>query len=812
MQGIWHDVRYALRQMRRSPGFAVTAVLTLGLGLGTATAMLAIVDSVLLRPVALPHASQLVSMTRNLKGNPLQDIPFKDIKELQDHARGFAALGAYESLPGPVKTSAGTRVALVVQASAHFFAVPDVPARFGRVLGAQDAHQPVAVVSDAFWRETLHADPHALGSTITIEGKLRTIVGVLPAHFDLAQHISGSVVYVPLDLDSSGKDEHQFDSAQVVGRLRDGVTPAGALAEARPIYAHTSRPEEKDRGQLLLLPYREVMTGDEKPALMALLGACAMLLLISCANSANLQIARALGRVGEMHMRSALGASRARLLRQIVTESVVVSLLGAGLGFLLAAGAVHAIRTVYGQQFARFDELRFHPEVFCLCTLLAVLAGVLAALAPAFQTLRAQGRLHATVTTKVTRRSRLSGWLIAGEIALTCILLTATGLLLQSFRALEHTPMGIDPQHVTQITLLPTDPHETTQQLKQTFERLLQALGALPGVEAATMQTSLPFSQFTLSMNSTIHLFGRPASKDDESDVSLVSTGYNRTLGIPMRAGRPLQPADDGSASPVCLVNEAFIRHYFPAHTPLGQIVEFTAASKDTDDRFLKKPVTIVGVVPDEITGRSLADRPRPTMFLNFLQYPAEGAQARFIFGIAPQFAVRSLLPEAVLTREIRGALKQAAPDLAEMQIAEMSAGIQNSLRNQQLALRLTGGFGALALLLAAVGVYGVLAYTVAQRTREIGIRLALGSSRSAAMTLVMRQAAVMVAAGLAVGLLAEWPTSRALHSFLFGVGAFDPLTLAFVILLLLLVCAFAAARPAWQATRIDPTEALRAE
>ncbi|HEY0786854.1 MAG TPA: ADOP family duplicated permease [Acidobacteriaceae bacterium] len=821
MSALPQDVRHALRQLRRAPGFAATAIVTLALGIGATTAMLAVVDSVLLRSVALPHAERLVTLSRLVKGEREVGFDYKDVPALAA-VHSLEAVGSYGSLPSPVTTPDGTRVSYVMTTGPGFFRVPAVPARMGRVLTSEDGHRPVTVVSDAFWRKTLHSNPHVIGSAIKVGARMMTVVGVMPRGFAFPHSSEAEMLYVPETVSADGKDDHGFTSTLLVARLKPGVDPGAALSEAGAAYRQAgassglgsgsgSGTGSEDRGTLLMRSYRGVITGQERPALLALLGACALLLLIACANSANLQIARGATRLGEMSVRSALGAGRGRLLRQIVTESVTVSVLGAGLGLVLAWAALAWARSAYGGQFARFDELALHPLAYAGSTALAVLAGVVAALAPASSALRAAGQLQ-TAPARITRGSRLSGLLVAGEIALTCVLLTTAGLFLRTFRALEQLPLGFHPAHVTEITLMPLNPHEDTRAIAQTYDHVLERLAAMPGIEAAATQTSLPFSNFTLQMTNGFRIPGRPSQKGDEASVSLVSAGYTRTLGVPLLRGRDFTAADGEGAPAAALANETFVRRFIGARGAIGTTVEFTSDTKDgSDGRFLQVPVTIIGVVPDQ-AGSDLTAQADPLLLLNYRQYPPTGAHAHFMLGLAPQFAVRSSLSPDILDREIRSALKQAAPDMAEMRIEPIDEAIDATLSSRRLALRLAGSFGAIALVLAAVGIYGVLAYAVAGRTKEIGIRMALGSTRQGAMRLVLRHAALMVAAGLAAGIAGTWPAHTAVRAFLYGVRLVDPLTLSVVASVLLAVAALAAAVPAWRATHVDPMQALRSE
>ncbi len=808
MQTLRQDLRYTLRGLRNAPGFAVTAILTLALGIGAATSMLAVVDCVLIRPVALPHAERIVSFSHIANGKPDQQMLYTDLESLRSGVKGFAAVAASSGQLAPITTVDGSRTGLTVTVSPDFFAVAGVQARMGRVLNAADAHTPVAVITDAFWQDTLHGNPHVLGSAIQIKKQAFTIIGVMPPGFSMPQVLRGPIVYLPLILNAKGEDQNALSSTGFLARLKPGVTIALAMSQAKAVYAHNQSEPGENRGELILRPYRELVTEDEQPALLALLGACALLLLIACANSANLQIARGLTRTGEMSVRAALGASRGRLARQIATESVTISFLGAALGLAFASTSLQVLRATYGQRFPRFDELAINPSVFAACALLALVAGILASLAPAWNTVRSIGSVQASLANKTTQRSRLSGLLITLEIALTFVLLITAGLFIRTYRALVQAPFGFNAQHVTTMTLLPNNAELSGAALKQTYDRLLARLTIIPGVEAAATGMSLPYSRYMVDWTSQFRFAGQPERDGNLTHIAFISSGYERTLGMHVRQGRGLLASDVLGARPVCVISEGFAHRFLHGQAVLGRTLLFT--SKDPEaakDSFFKTPLTVVGVLPDEVEDRSPA-----IILVPYQQISADTDVAKFLFGAAPQFAVRSPLPQAILERELRLALKDAAPDFAEMQMGPLTESITKAFENQQLALRLASGFGLVALLLAAVGIYGVLAYSVAGRTREIGIRMALGSSRQGAMLLVIKQAAAMALAGLALGLAGAWPAGRAVKAFLFGVPPFDPLTLTLAALLLLTVCTAAAAIPAYRATQVDPIEALRTE
>lgn len=561
-----------------------------------------------------------------------------------------------------------------------------------------------------------------------------------------------------------------------------------------------------------LRSYRSAITGDEQPALIALLGACLLLLLIACANTANLQIVRGTARASEMSLRAALGAGRGRLLQQIATESVTVSLLGAACGLVLALAVVEWARKTYQFQYARFNELSLHPAVFVACAVLAIGTGLLAAVAPSLAGLRDSRHHRPSQGGRTVSRLRLSSTLIVAEIALTCVLLVTAGLFLRTFRALETAPLGFDPSNVTSVVLMSEDPSLSGRAARIIMERVLNALSGTPGIQAAASQTSVPFSSFNLFLNSTFALFGHTVPKGSSVSVSLISDGYAHAMNIAMLQGRSFLPTDHEGTRGVCIINQTFVRRFLRGQQALGNLLQFTSDDpKDLDNRFMKAPLTIIGVAPDEVAQGIAADS-QPTVFIDSRQFPADSEAASIIFRTAPQFVVRSTLPQGTLEREIRSVLKRDAPVMAEMSIQRVEDAMQNSLRERRLGLRLASIFGFAALILAAVGIYGVLAYSVAQRKRETGIRMALGSTRTKAMSLILRQVGIMGAVGLLLGMAGAWPAGRAVRSFLFGVHPLDTPTLLFVTCSLLLVCAIAAAAPAWRAAKIDPVEALRSE
>jgi putative ABC transport system permease protein len=811
-RNVWLDVRYALRGLKNAPGYAVTMIVTLALGLGAVTAMLAVVDSVLLRAVALPHPEQLVMISGKHEGDSSTFmLSHKQIEAMGREARLFTAVSGYRAMPKPIEADDGVRMALLTEVTPNFFHMLGVPAKYGRLMRESDAAAPVAVVNAAFVHERLHGDSKGVGATIKISGRSRTVIGILPDGVHFPQGVEAPIVYTPLALSGGAKDELFGNTASVMARMKPGVSPEQAEAELRNIFAHDAGLKDANPVLPVVSSYADYLTGNMRTGLLALLGGCGVLLLIACANAANLQIVRATGRVSEMDVRSALGATLRRLLQQVMTESLVVSLIGASLGGLIAYGLVAVVRKAYAGQYARFEELSLHPLIFGACVLLAAGAGVLAALAPVLR-IRSSMRPATMTTARTTRRSHAGGLLVVVQIALTCVLLVVSGLFFRTFRALEDVPLGFDPHGVTTVVLMPQNPHQDPAVLKQTVTQLLDAFGTLPGVQAAMTQTSIPFSSFSFTMNGETDVSGRTFHDGDSAFYSMVSSNFVQASGVRLLRGRAFLPQDDGSAAMVALVNHAFVQKFLAGRDPIGVNLKAHRGAHETDaDLPFPQAMTVVGVVENELQGGDLGAPFQPMVYLDYRQLP-EGAVPNQIYRLASEFGVRSNLPQSTLDAELRAAIRRTAPGMAEMSMQSMEESIGSSLRERRLALRLVSSFGAVALLLAAIGIYGVLSYTVTQRRREIGIRMALGSSRSGATKLVVRQAGMMVLLGLAIGCAAAWPVGRAVHSFLFGVGALDPWAFSATAAMLLLVSVIAATAPAWRAARVNPMEVLRSE
>jgi predicted permease len=814
MENVLRDVRFAVRSLSAVPGFTATLVCTLTLGLGCVTAMLAIVQSVLLLPVNLPHPGRLVQIYSEAGAEGMSASPhalsYRAIDALRRDVRSFAGVSGYNTLVKPVVTADGARINVLMEVTPNLFQTLGVSVKSGRNISPDDAQAPVAVVSDEFWRDRLHGDPKAIGAAITISGKQWTVIGILPRGFHAPGMNGGPVVFVPIVVGAKDADNFGIESAAVIGRLKKGVSIMQASAEAESVFAHATRTHAEMHRVLMMRSYQDLVTGNLRRPLWALLGAALVLLLIACANAANLQIGRTASRMPEMTVRSALGAGFGRLMQQLVTENVLVSLVGAALGSGLAYIAVAAVRRAYANQYARFNELSVHPLVLCAVCLLAVVVGIFASVAPALNIRReTSGRL---TQRSATRRSRLPGLLVAAQVALTCVLVVTSGLFVRTLQSLENVKLGFDPQGITTLVLMPENPQQDGQISREIETGLLHRFENLPGIQSVTMQSSIPFSQYQVGLHGTTDVAGRTFQKGDYAYYSFVSTNFVKTSGIPLLSGRGFVSSDQAGGNMVALINEAFVKKFFGGREPLGVTIGFHHDPGDTGtDPLFSRPMTIVGVVQNELQGGDLGAPYEPMVYLDYLAI-SPSAMLSQVFSMSAEYAVRSALPEGTVAAELRQAVKNDAPTMVEMSLKPMEEDISQSLGQRRLALRLVAGFGVVALILSAVGIYGVLAYAVARRRREIGIRMALGSSRQSAAGLIVAHAGKMVLLGLIPGVAGAWAAGDAVRSFLYGVKALDAETLVAAGTVLLLVSATAAFFPALRAAQVNPVETLRAE
>jgi predicted permease len=821
MTGLLQDLRYALRQLGKSPGFTATAVLVLALGIGTTTGMLAIVQSVLLRPLNYPHPERLLllGIAEDASGttpdgqSTIPFVPIPSLREMQRNLHQFEQIAAYNEMPVPVETVDGTQMLRAPEVSTNFFETVGVHPAMGRAFQEGDDATGVnaAIVSHEFWQHSMHARKDVLGSNVKVNGSLCTVVGVMPPRFQFPVG-SKPTLWTALQFTPGQKTNQGMDELPVLGRLKPGFTAEQARSEGEAYLRNKPAGDRDLQSQhFWVYPLLNTVTGDEKTPLYALFAACLLLLAIAVVNTANLQIARATRREAEIAMRAALGATRARIVRQMVVENLVLSFAGAALGWLLASGFVETARNLF-QHYPRFDELQLDPWTFVGCLLLTVFCGVAASLGPAWHVLKngSQVSVQHGAAGRVSRPQRLSSVLVVAEVALTCVLLVAAGLFLRTFRSFQNIPLGFMSHDVMGFLLWPQGGNRMPMASKiAAYQRVLDRLEHLPYVESAGLATSVPASNYQMTAMSGFSIPGHVAAgQKDQPSIRMVaiSPGYFRAMRIPLLAGRLISPNDTQGTQMVGIVNHKMVETYLHGVNPIGQQIVL-----DKDAGF-PQPVTIVGVSGDTLQGRNLVEAPQPEVDVSFQQLSPSAMFTQYLIGMFGSFAVRARPGAKNVASEIRSVVNSEAPEFAIDGLSPLDELVRDQMKNQRLALEITSVFAWIALLLSAAGLYGVLAYLVGQRVREMGIRLALGATREQVFALVFRRGLWMVGAGLVVGSAAALMAGRWIQLFLFGVTPHDPLTYALVIVLVLLASALAVFVPARRAASIEPTEALRTE
>jgi len=800
--------------MWKNPEFALSAIVVLALGIGATTGMLAIVESVLLRPLEYrqPERLQVVGVSENGEED-YAFVSIADFPEMQRSLHHFEQLAAFSSLPVPVETDDGTNMLLAPEVSTNFFQTLGVLPAMGRAFreGDDAPGANAAIVSHEFWRNSMHASNSVLGSKLKVNGQLYTVVGVMPPQFQFPV-THGKTIWTAFQLTPDHKTRNGMSGFEVLGRLRPGATAEQARAEGEA-FVRNKKPSSSDSPpeHFWVYPYQQSVTGDSKPGLLVLMAGCVVLLLIAVVNTANLQIARTTVRQNEIAMRAALGATRARIVRQTVIESLVLAFAGAAIGWAIATAFVAAARHLFAFQ-PRFDALRLDPWTLAACLLVTFLCGVTAAIAPSWHVLKSGRHLlvQPSAGGRMSRQHRLSGWLVAAEVALSTVLLIAAGLFLRTFRSLENVPLGFNPEKVTTFLLWAQGGNRIPMPLKvATYLRVLDRLEHLPDVDAAGLVTSLPVANFQMMVVSGFAIPGLlpPDQKPAPSlHITAVSSGYFRAMGIPVSMGRSLSASDTAGTQLVGIANRALVDKYLHGVNPIGQQI---VLEKPTG---ILQPITIVGVSGNVIQNNSIGEPTEPELAVSFLQLPPSARFSQLMIGFAEAFAVRTRSAGSDIAANVRAIVKSEAPDFAIDDLVPLRQAVQDDMKTQRLALEIASSFAWIAVLLSATGLYAVLAYVVGQRIHEMGIRLALGAPRGRVFGLIVRQGLWMVGAGLVCGWAAALFAGRWISSFLYGVTIRDPLTYVVVGLLVVLASAVAIVAPARRAAYVEPMAALRYE
>jgi putative ABC transport system permease protein len=807
---MWQDLRYGIRTLLKTPGFTFAAVLALALGIGANSAIFSVANAVLLRPLPYSEPERLVMIWGNLLKPGLEEIgasapEFKDYKE---QGSSFERLACYRETGFNLSGGGEPERINGAYVSADLFAVLGVEPIAGRTFLAEEdtpGHEQVVVLSHGLWQRQFGGDESVVGKTLIVNGASVVVVGIMPAGFQFPD--GGVEVWKPLALDAEDLSENNRGShfLDVIARLRPNVTLEQAQAELSTITERIRQqhPSLYETGfSAKLTPRHEQVVGEIRPVLYILLGAVGFVLLIACANVANLLFARAATREREMAIRTALGAGRWRIIRQLLTESMLLSMVGGAGGLLMALWGVDLLKALAPGDIPRLSEIRLDVRVVGFTMLVSLLTGLLFGLAPALRLskpdLQESLKDGARGASEGFRRQRMRNILVVAEVALSLVLLIGAGLMIRSFIQVQKINPGFNPERVlTMRVSLPQAKYMEPQAQRAFFRQLQSRVAALPGVESAGLVNFLPLSHTGNMMSFAIEGQGNIGPN---LQFRMISPDYFRTLGLPLSRGRGLTEQDREGSPPVAVINETLARTFFRGEDPLGKRIRL--GSVDSPFPWL----TVVGIVGD-LKHYGLDDETRPELYISYQQPPLPR------FNVASLFlAVRSTAEATALAAAVRKEVYALDKDQPVADVRTMEQRLYESVAPRRFNMFLLSIFAALAGLLAAVGIYGVMSYSVTQRTHEIGIRIALGAQTSDVIKMIIRQGMTLALIGVALGLAAAFALTRVMTSLLYGVTATDTLTFAAVSLLLAGIALLACLIPAKRATRVDPMVALRYE
>jgi putative ABC transport system permease protein len=820
-----NDLRFALRQLRKSPGFAAIAIITLALGIGANSAIFSVINAVLLRPLPYPQSDRLVLIRERTNIFDSGSVSLPNYLDWRASQRCFTDLALFRrddaNLSGATNDVEAERVGSA-RVTYNFLSVLGVRPELGRDFHESDdvPHcKKVALISDGLWRRRFGSSHGVIGQPIILDGLQREIIGVLPTNVQLPRKAQ---VYIPLEdlrADKDYLDRRSHPGFSALGRLNPHVTVGQATADLNTIAAELERryPDSNTGRRVTALILLDSAVKDYKRGVTLLLAAVACVLLIACANVANMQLARALGRERELAVRAALGASRRQLAKQVLIESAILAAFGAIAGVLLALWGLDIIKAIApgsSASFAPSDAIRFQEanldlKVLAFTAVVTVGAGILVGIWPALRVSRTASlslSLHegGRGTNDSARRQRVRSGLVVAQVALALLLLLGAGLTLKSFRNAQNAPLGFNPENILVAdVLLPKARYDTDEKIVRFNDQLIQRVRPLPGVEAAALGMNIPFDNN--EWDSSFHLTGTPPyppGERPEAEINIVTPDYFRLMRMPMLKGRAFSDDDRAGRRRSVIIDDTLAQKYFPGKDPIGQQID-----DNQSDEKNPPPLTIVGVVPrtrNEAAGEDNVDQYHwPQMTFAADQVPSRSNMLLVRVKSGDPFA---------LVPSIKRELRELDPDLAFAGISTMETNIAKSLGARRMMMSLLGEFAVIALLLASVGLYGVMAITVTQRTRELGVRLALGAQRADVFRLVLSQGMLLVLVGLTIGLLGAVGAGRGLQSVLYGVGGFDISALSFALCTLAVVALIACWLPARRATRVDPIVALRAE
>ena len=817
-----NDIQYGLRQLIKNPAFTLIAALTLALGIGANTAIFSVVNALLLKPLPFPNPQELTAFGMTSKRvkdqTDLGSLSYPDFFDFRAQNRTLSSMAVFRVRPSAVTNAEGAASVLGVKASAEFFDVLEVKPIMGHTFTQADEKAGGGpggfkiIISNDFWKKQFGGEANVLGRTIELDRRKFTVIGVMPAGFQFPIQADPIDFYVTIAEDAANPDgnkpateERGSHSLDAIARLKPGVTIEQAQADLATIAANLEKqhPDTNSYFGVAFRPLREELIGDVRPALYVLFGAVLCVLLIANANVANLLLARASVRGKEIALRAAVGASRARIIRQLLTESLLLAGLGGLFGLLIAQWGTEALIRTVPQNIPRISNIQLDAAVLVFTLVVSLATGVIFGLVPAWHAsnvdLNAALKTGTRTGTGGEHKHRLRNALVMAEVALALILLVCAGLLIQSFARLGRVSPGVQTERLLTARIqLPSVAYPKNENIIAFFDQFLPRIRALPGVESASTIVPLPLSGSNMVTSFDMEEHPLPDGQQNGAPVRIVATDYFKTMGIPVRQGRVFNEHDQMNSAPVVIVNERFANKFFAGQNVIGKRVKPGFSADDKGEKMRE----IVGVVGN-VKHLSLKNDDSPEMYLPRTQIP---------FDIVSLVVRTRVSDPTALTSAIRKELAAMDSSIPLTSVRVFDEYISRALARPRFNALLLSIFAGTALLLTAIGIYGVLAYSVAQRTNEIGIRMALGAAQSNIFRLVVGQAMTLVAISLTIGLIGAIGATRLLTSLLFGVGAWDPITFASIVVLISCVAFLAAWLPARRASRVDPVIALRAE
>ncbi|HXM21090.1 MAG TPA: ABC transporter permease [Terriglobales bacterium] len=827
MTGLAQDVRYALRQLRKSPSFTTVTVLTLALGIGANTAIFSVVNGVLLNPLPFHDASRIVSMFEATPNFFKGSISYPNFVDWQRDNRSFEAMAAYRSTDGSITGVGQPENVLAERVSANFFPILGVNPILGRNFSSEEDRRgasPTALISEGLWKRKFASDRNVIGQRLIVAGQPRTIIGVIPASFRLhVFNFRTADVYEAIgeDTDPTFYLRDSYRGMDAIGLLKSGVTLAQARDDMKRVNAGLADAYPNVDGNIKanIIPLKDNIVGDMRPALLVLLGAVGFVLLIACVNVANLLLARSTARQREFSVRAALGAGQIRILRQLLTESVLLSALGGGFGLILARWGTAAALLAVPETVPRAEEIVIDFRVLLFTILVSVLTGIMFGLLPAIRMSRTDisGSLKDSGRAISRPRTRMQSALVMGEMAMALVLLVGAGLMCRTLVQLWRVDPGFDPRNLSRFAVTPPPSlrNQSSDAIHAAVRQISATLHGVPGVEAVSLHDGALPMEYDNERGFLLEGQEPPTERTKNIQQTLehiVEPEYLKTMRIPLLRGRFLSDEDNENAARVVVIDASFAQQYFGGQDPVGKrirIFEF-----DSDSNRVLVPLVIVGVVGHVNQWGLAEDASRPLQAQMYRPIMQNGAVDTKDLAQGFNVFVRSKTPLApgAFFESIRQKLLASNRDMIVYDNESEEQVMADSIASERFSLILLGAFAGLALLLAGTGIYGVLSYLVGQRTREIGVRVALGAQRLDVLRMVLQDGARMTLTGTAIGIVAALGLTRLMASMLFGVKPTDPITFGLVAVVLCGIALLAGYVPARRAAKVDPMVALRYE